>query len=69
MKLEIVAKCDDRCKVALVGDGVNVEKHGYVPRKLGIGGGDYVRLTIDIQTGKIEGWVPLRPDEVSAILE
>ena len=35
---------------------IEVEKHGYVPRNLGIGGGDYVRLTIDVDSGQILGW-------------
>lgn len=29
---------------------------GYVPRDLGIGGGDIIEIAIDIETGKIIGW-------------
>lgn len=28
----------------------------YIPYGLGIGGGDYIELEIDIETGKIVGW-------------
>ena len=35
----------------------NNETHdGYVPKNLGIGGGDEINLEIDIDTGKIVGW-------------
>lgn len=32
---------------------------GYVPRGIGIGGGDFIKLEIDNETGKIIGWKPL----------
>lgn len=37
-------------------DGRSFTNEGYVPRGLGIGGGDDVTLTIDIETGSIIGW-------------
>lgn len=66
MKINVIAKCDDRCSVSV--DGTDLRKQGYVPRDLGIGGGDYVRLTIDSQTGKIDGWVPLSPEDLEEAL-
>lgn len=30
----------------------------YVPRSLGIGGGDYIKLKINLRTGQIIDWVP-----------
>jgi hypothetical protein len=55
--LTIVGKVDDRCNARLEGDGERKEHEGYVPRIEGIGnGGDYIRLVIDIDTGKIVGW-------------
>lgn len=30
--------------------------YGYVPKNIGIGGGDYIDIAIDIETGKIIGW-------------
>lgn len=29
---------------------------GYVPKDIGIGGGDYLEFEIEISTGKIIGW-------------
>lgn len=33
-----------------------LELEGYVPFNLGIGGGDDVEITVDIDTGQIVGW-------------
>ncbi|MNR56307.1 hypothetical protein D3C85_1768540 [compost metagenome] len=30
----------------------------YVPYGFGIGGGDYLELAIDVETGKVVGWDP-----------
>ncbi len=35
------------------------EHFGYVPNNLGIGGGDAVTLTIDLETGQIVNWKPI----------
>ena len=51
--LSITAKCSDRCGGSYPG-GTEIE--GYVPKGIGIGGGDYVELTIDIETGVIQDW-------------
>jgi hypothetical protein len=56
-KLTISAKCSDLCWAEFIDeDGNRTESDGYVPRDVGIGGGDYVELTIDTATGLIEGW-------------
>lgn len=35
----------------------NGKEHlGYVPFEIGIGGGDYIELEIDVETGKVVGW-------------
>ncbi len=39
--VSIVAKCDDRCQV----EYNDKQIHGYVPREIGIGGGDYIRIS------------------------
>ena len=53
--LKICAKCSDRCHATLRVDGsVVAETDGYVPEMLG--GGDYVELDIDVETGKILNW-------------
>ena len=70
MKIQIVAKCNDMCSLhAYDGNNTSLQKQGYVPRGLGIGGGDYIRLTIDAETGKIEGWKPLTKDQIFDIME
>jgi hypothetical protein len=65
MKLQITAKCDDRCSV----NAGDLQSQGYVPRNLGIGGGDYIRLTIDTETGKVEGWKPLTQEALTDAFE
>jgi hypothetical protein len=32
------------------------EIDGYVPSDCGIGGGDYLEMTVDLSTGKIQNW-------------
>lgn len=66
MTIEVVAKCSDCCTVRC--PDLALEKQGYVPRDLGIGGGDYIRLTIDTNTGKIEGWLPLTGEDLKDAL-
>jgi hypothetical protein len=59
--LSIVAKCSDLCWCSFYNEesGNTFERDGYVPNDLGIGGGDYVEIRIDAETGQIEGWKPL----------
>lgn len=51
-------KVSDMCMIEITTEGGTVvkEHHGYVPRNLGIGGGDYIRLNIDLETGQIVDW-------------
>ena len=54
--LSISAKCSDCCSAHLM-DGVSrQESQGYVPFGVGVGGGDYIRLSIDLDTGMIVDW-------------
>lgn len=55
------AKCSDCCDIVLQNDkNEYIEEHvGYVPKNIGIGGGDYIELHIDNATGKIVDWVPI----------
>ena len=32
------------------------EYDGYVPTDAGVGGGDYIHFTVDVETGQIIGW-------------
>lgn len=55
--LKISAKCSDLCSAVLVRDGKMLgESDGYVPSIMPNGGGDYVDLDIDIETGTILNW-------------
>lgn len=48
----------------LVAKEAGVDHDGYVPYIKGIGGGDYIEIEIDNDTGKIVGWVPLTVEEL-----
>lgn len=50
--LRIQAKCSDLCYTEFE----EFSKDGYVPENIGIGGGDYIELEIDIETGQILNW-------------
>lgn len=53
----LTAKCSDCCGVTLC----NSEIEGYVPKDLGIGGGDYVELDFCLECGQIQGMFPRPP--------
>lgn len=55
------AKCSDCCDIWLEdGEYRSVEEHqGYLPKIPGLGGGDYIELEIDNETGVIKNWVPI----------
>lgn len=55
-KLTISAKCSDTCFATLDNNGDRHEREGYVPRGMGIGGGDYIEFSIDLDTGTILNW-------------
>lgn len=55
--MAITAKCSDMCDISIFDDAVIIHKiEGYVPKGLAIGGGDYIDLLINVETGKICGW-------------
>jgi len=56
----ILAHCSDMCSVDLAGHHL----HDYVPRDLGIGGGDDVHFDYCLDCGQIQGKFPLPPTEV-----
>lgn len=51
----ILAHCSDMCSV----DTGGVHRRGYVPRDMGIGGGDDVHFTYCLDCGQIKGTFPL----------
>lgn len=62
--IRISAKCSDLCYSEIINDDRNLvaENDGYVPENIGIGGGDFVELEIDLQTGKVLNWKPVMLD-------
>jgi hypothetical protein len=58
--LKLCAKCSDLCGISFQnGTGKIHESDGYVPENINIGGGDYVELDIDMETGQIQNWKPV----------
>ncbi len=53
----VLGHCSDMCSVDLTGR----RTHGYVPRDLGIGGGDDVHFLYCLDCGQIQGKFPLLP--------
>jgi hypothetical protein len=51
----ILAHCSDMCSVDLA----SRHAHGYVPRDLGIGGGDDVHFVYCLDCGQIQGKFPV----------
>lgn len=41
------------------GEVIKSNDYAYVPDDIGIGGGDYVELEIDMETGQILNWKPV----------
>lgn len=65
MIIRINAKCSDQCHVEFE----DVERNDYVPRNIGIGGGDYISLSIDAKTGQILNWPSLDKEEIIEALK
>jgi hypothetical protein len=65
--LTISAKCSDLSNSSYKDKKGNVTKsndYSYVPRGINIGGGDYVELSIDTETGKILNWKPITDKKI-----
>jgi hypothetical protein len=56
----VLARCSDMCSVEVGGK----RTHGYVPRDLGIGGGDDVHFAYCLDCGQIQGPFPRPPTGV-----
>lgn len=58
--LSFTAKCSDCFGMTISDDATDeyIRFNGYVPYDIGIGGGDYVEIKIDIETGEIINWDP-----------
>jgi hypothetical protein len=58
----VLAHCSDMCSVDLA----SRHEYGYVPRDLGIGGGDDVQFDYCLDCGQIQGKFPLPISEVES---
>ena len=56
----VLARCSDMCSIDLAGE----HTHGYVPRDLGIGGGDDVQFRYCLDCGQIQGTFPVPPTAI-----
>ncbi len=59
----ILAHCSDMCSVDLAGR----HEYGYVPRDLGVGGGDDVQFAYCLDCGRIQGRFPLPPTQMEEV--
>ena len=65
--LSISAKSSDLNSIHFKAKNGKVTKsndYAYVPKGISIGGGDYVELSIDTETGQIIGWKPISDEDV-----
>jgi len=72
MIIKISAKCSDLCWAELQdneGNSIGQEYDGYVPEIMPGGGGDYVNLEIDTETGNILNWIPPTEKELNYIFK
>ena len=59
------AKCSDMCHVSVVDEkGSTHQDDGYVPRDMGIGGGDYIKFTYCLDCGSLFGDFPIEETEL-----
>jgi len=72
--LHVTAKCSDLCVCQYENETgqIIIESDGYVPKNINIGGddddGDYIEISIDIETGQILNWKPLTEKKVIAAI-
>jgi hypothetical protein len=66
-KITIRAKCSDMFDATLEQNGIRKEYNGYVPSFMG--GGEYVELEIDIDTGQILNWTVPTDEDLAEIFD
>jgi len=65
--LTISAKCSDLCTTRYKdknGKITESKDYAYVPYNIGVGGGDYVEMNIDMETGQILNWKSVNDTKV-----
>ena len=61
--LVVYAHCSDCCSY-----GIGYAEHdGYVPRDLGIGGGDDVEIEVCLDCGQMQGEYPIKPSKLEQL--
>lgn len=60
----VSGKCSDLCFADVQVGDKTVEHDGYVPRDMGVGGGEDVSITYCLDCGQIQGKWPLPPTEL-----
>lgn len=63
--LKVSGKCSDMCWTEYKG----TERNGYVPSGLGIGGGDYIELSVCLECGQAQGEFPVSDEKVLVEME
>ncbi len=53
--VSVSGKCNDQCNVSYK----QMERDDYIPKDMGIGGGDYLEFDYCLECGKIQGNFPL----------
>jgi hypothetical protein len=46
-----------------------IDYNGYVPSGMGFGGGDYIEIDIENETGRIVGWKPIPIDKLISLVK
>ena len=70
--LSISAKCSDLCTTQYKDSKGNIIKsneYAYVPDNIGIGGGDYVEMDIDTDTGQILNWKKVSDSQIISAIK
>jgi hypothetical protein len=60
--LKVQGHCSDCCCIYFEG----LERNGYVPYGLGIGGGDDIEFILCVDCGQIQGKFPIKEDKLAA---
>lgn len=62
---QVGAKCSDRFDLSIK----KANYDGYVPGGFGIGVGDYIRFSLCLNCGKLQGRFPLPPTQIEVVGE
>lgn len=69
MIISISGKVSDMFGLQVQDGDNNIDYCGYVPYHMGFGGGDYIEIDIENETGRIVGWKPIPVDKLISLVE